>query len=169
MAISRGKQFEWEIKNQLLRVPEISVDRIYDVTTGFVNQNTLCDFIVFKDRILHYFECKAIKGATLNFKSHIRENQWEGLVEKSTIPFVNAGILCWFIDYDKTVFISIDELVKLKKQGKKSFHILKDIDTVPIIKLEGKKRRVFFNYDFETFFRQIYTDFNFSNKFIKNT
>lgn len=77
MGINRGKQFEYVLKKQFEKIPDISVDRLYDITTGYINQNNICDFIVYKDGTLNYFECKAIHGNTLNFKSHIRENQWK--------------------------------------------------------------------------------------------
>ena len=109
MGINRGKQFEQIIQNQFEQLSDISVDRLYDVTTGFKNQNTVCDLIVYKKGTLNYFECKAIHGNTLNFKSHIRKNQWDKLMEKSFIPGVNAGIICWFVDNDSTLFLDIEE------------------------------------------------------------
>lgn len=149
MAINRGKQFENLLKEQFEKIPNISIDRLYDITTGYKNQNNPCDFIVYKDGTLNYFECKAIHGNTLNFKSHIRENQWDKLLKKSWIPGVNAGIICWFIDLDKTYFIDIEYLDYLKEQGNKSFNAISDIDKIPVIEIKGKKKKVFFEYELE--------------------
>ena len=137
MAINRGKQFENLLKEQFEKIPNISIDRLYDITT------------VYKDGTLNYFECKAIHGNTLNFKSHIRENQWDKLLKKSWIPGVNAGIICWFIDLDKTYFIDIEYLDYLKEQGNKSFNAISDIDKIPVIEIKGKKKKVFFEYELE--------------------
>ena len=40
----------------------------------------------------------------------ITKDQWDGLVEKSKIPGVVAGIIVWFIDHDTTTFVPIQEL-----------------------------------------------------------
>lgn len=149
MGINRGKQFEKQLQSQFEKLDNVSIDRLYDVTTGYKNQNNPCDFIVYKNGTLNYFECKAIHGNTLNFKSHIRENQWDKLLNKSKIPGVNAGILCWFIDNDKTLFIDIQYLDMLKENGNKSFNVNIDIHKIPTIEIEGKKKRVLFEYNLE--------------------
>lgn len=161
MGINRGKQFEDKLKEQFETIPNISIDRLYDVTTGFKNQNNICDFIVFKEGTLNYFECKAIHGSTLNFKSHIRDNQWEGLLKKSYIGGINAGIICWFIDFDKTIFIPIQSLQILKEENFKSFNcraatsnLYKELG-VWSYEIEANKKRVFFEYDLELFLEEI--------------
>lgn len=155
MAINRGKQFENLLKEQFEKIPNISIDRLYDVTTGYKNQNNPCDFIVYRAGNLNYFECKAIHGNTLNFKSHIRENQWDKLLAKSKIYGVNAGIICWFIDNDKTIYVDIEYLEMLRESGYKSFNINKDIDKIPLIELEGKKKRILFEYNLKKFLEEI--------------
>ena len=147
--------FENKLKEQFEKISNLSIDRLYDVTTGFKNQNNICDFIVFKEGILNYFECKAIHGNCLNFKSHIRDNQWQGLLKKSYIGGVNAGILCWFVDLDRTLYIDIQYLVLLKSLGNKSFNIYKDIETISTVEIQGIKKRVFFEYNLEDFLKEI--------------
>jgi len=151
MSINRGKQFEDNLKKQFEKVPDTLCLRLYDVTTGYKNQNNICDFIVFNRGTLNLLECKAIHGNTLNFKSHIRDNQWDGLLKSSYIPGVNAGILCWFMDWDITVFLPIEYLQYMLEDGYKSFNIRKDINKIPRIILDGVKKRVFFDYDLEKF------------------
>ena len=146
--INRGKQFENHLKDQFEKLSNVSIDRLYDVTTGFKNQNNICDFIVYRQGTLNYFECKAIHGNCLNFKSHIRPNQWDGLLAKSKINGVNAGIIIWFIDHDITLFVDIQWLDYLiQNYGNKSFNIIKDIKHIPVTIIPGVKKRVFFNYD----------------------
>ena len=122
---------------------------------GYKEINNPCDLIVFKQGVyphirpvLNLFECKAIHGNTLNFKSNIRENQWQKLLEYSQITGINAGVICWFIDHDVTVYLSIEYLQELKESGYKSFNINKDGYDY---KLLGKKKKVFFEYDLEKF------------------
>ena len=132
------------------------MDRIYDVTTGYKNQNNICDLMIYKEGTLNYFECKAVHGNTLNFKSHIRNNQWDGLLAKSFISGINAGIICWFIDVDKTIFLDIQYLEYLAEECEnKSFNIKKDINKIPITEIEGNKKRIFFDYNLEKFLEDI--------------
>lgn len=155
MGINRGKQFEDSLRKQFLDVSDTFVLRLYDVTTGFKNQNNPCDLIIYRNGTLNLFECKAIHGNTLNFKSHIRKNQWNKLLEYSKIGGVNAGIICWFIDNDITVFLDIYWLQELLEKGSKSFNINKDINKFPFIEIEGKKKRTFFDYNLDEFLKEI--------------
>lgn len=111
--------------------------------------------MVYKEGTLNYFECKAIHGNTLNFKSYIRDNQWNGLLAKSFISGINAGIICWFIDVDKTVFLDIQDLQYLSECENKSFNIMKDINKIPVTEIDGIKKRVFFEYNLEKFLEDI--------------
>ena len=155
MGINRGKQFEEHLKSQFEAVPDTLVLRLYDVTTGFKNQNNPCDFIVFKDGTLNLFELKAIHGASLNFKHDIRENQWEKLYKYSKFPTVNAGVICWFIDYDITLFLDMAWLCYLKEKDYKAFNVNRDIEVIPISIIDGTKKRVFFEYDLKKFLEEI--------------
>lgn len=155
MGINRGKQFEDKIQEQLEKIPNISIDRLYDVTMGYKNINNPCDFIVYKYPYILYLECKTTNTSTLNFKSQIRENQLVGLIEKSKIRGVVAGILCWFVKNDKTIFIPIQYINELIQSNKKSFNI-NNFDNTKVIELNGCKKRVFFNYDIKNFFKKIF-------------
>lgn len=154
MSINRGKQFESLIQEQLEKVPEISIDRLYDVTTGYKNQNNPCDFIVYKYPHILYLECKTTNTSTLNFKFQIRENQLAKLTKKSKIEGVVAGILCWFVKNDKTIFIPIQYINELIQSNKKSFNA-NNFDTTKVIELNGYKKRIFFEYDLEDFLRSL--------------
>ena len=160
MAKNRGKDFEKIIEQGITDLPEVSIDRFYDTMGGFKNIATICDYSVYSYPYKFYIELKAIKGNTLNFKSHITETQWNGLLEKASIKGVTAGIIVWFIDNDITAFISIHHLNNLKHKGLKSFH--KDsfeLDSVTaggnVVILKGKKKRVYFDYDFNYFMERM--------------
>lgn len=152
MSINRGKQFEDIIREQFKKIKNVVTIRLYDVTTGYINQNNICDLIVYNEGTLNLIECKAVHGNTLNFKSHIKQNQWDGLLEESYKPGVNAGILVWFIDHDTTLWLDIQYLQTLKEYGYKSFNVNDDSYDY---KLRGIKKRVFFEYDLKSFLKDL--------------
>ena len=158
MGVSRGKQFEDAIKKALLKHPDISFDRFPDPMAGYAGIRNICDFGVYRLPYQYYFECKAFSGNTLNLASAITKDQWDGLVEKSKIPGVVAGIIVWFIEHDTTIFAPIQELKRIRDAGAKSLNVkylaignpLND-DQVLNIRVPGRKKRILFEYDAKTF------------------
>ena len=163
MSVNRGKQFEDVIKQAFLKMPGVSIDRLHDQMTGYkVTSANICDFIVYKKPYEYYIECKSVHGNTLPF-SNITDNQWRGLLEKSKIPGVFAGVICWWIDKDVTLFIPIQLLQAEKNLDHKSIrydygfaHYDKETGKIsPPVTLSGKKKRIFFDYDMTTFFKEV--------------
>lgn len=162
--LNRGKQFEEVIKRAFLKVPEVSIDRLHDQTTGFANSSNICDFIVYKEPYEYYIECKSVHGNTLPF-SNISETQWQGLLEKSRIQGVFAGVICWWIDKDVTAFIPIELLNDLKLDHKSiRYDYIHDyanddndllVHRLKPIEIHGEKKRVFFDYNMIKFFKEI--------------
>ena len=146
MAENRGKQFESIIREQFDAVPNVSVTRLHDQTTGFKGSSNKCDFIFYRYPNQFEIECKSVHGASLAF-ANITDTQWNELLKDSKVPGVIAGILVWFIDKDKTYFIPIHYLQFVRdKTGKKSINY-KDCENGLCHELKGKKKRVFFDYD----------------------
>ena len=165
MAVNRGKQFENVIRKSFERVDGVSIDRLNDNTAGFKGVAGICDFIVYKEPYEYYIECKSVHGASLPFRN-ITDTQWEGLLEKSKIEGVYAGIICWFIDKDVTKFIPIQLLDYMRKfDAVKSYpyqfggYLLDGGkgNEMFAVELKGKKKRVFFDYNMEDFFNDIGT------------
>lgn len=157
MAQNRGKKFEYVIREAFERVPGVSLDRLNDNTAGFKGIAGICDFIVYKEPYEYYIECKSVHGASLPF-SNITETQWNGLLQKSQIEGVFAGVICWWIDKDKTVFIPIQELAFMELVGMKSvrYDAIDDCDgDTTMVEITGKKKRVFFDYDMEKFLNEL--------------
>jgi hypothetical protein len=152
MAENQGKKFENVIKESFLKVPNVSIDRLHDQTTGFKGSQNICDFIVYKEPYEYYIECKSIHGASLPF-SNITDTQWNGLLQKSQIEGVFAGVICWWIDKDVTKFIPIQALQWNKENGYRSIRF--DHNGTSFIEIKGKKKRVFFDYDMEEFLNEI--------------
>ena len=42
---NRGKQFEQVIKDAFLKIPDVSIDRLYDPMAGYAGVKNICDFI----------------------------------------------------------------------------------------------------------------------------
>ena len=155
-----GKEFEGVVRKAFEKVPNVSIDRLHDQTTGWKGSANICDFIVYREPYEYYFECKSVHGNTLPF-SNITDKQWQGMLEKSQIEGVFAGVICWFIDKDKTVFIPIQMLQAMKNHNKKSISheqvtfVSSCGNGYSITIIEGKKKRVFFSYDMEKFLNEI--------------
>jgi len=151
-----GKKFEDVIRESFLKVPGVSIDRLRDAPRKMKNVDNPSDFIVYKYPHEIYVECKSHKGNTLPF-SCIREEQLRGMEEKSLIDGVKAGIIVWYIDHDVTVWIPICDVLCWFKEGNKSINV-KDLSKMKHIVIQGKKKRVYFNYDMEEFLRRLYEE-----------
>lgn len=150
--VNRGKDFEERIRAAFESVHNCSVDRLHDQMSGFAGSSNICDFIIYRKPHQLYLECKACYGNTLNFHN-ITDNQWKGLLEKSKIDGVIAGVVVWFIDHDETVFIPIQALNNSRENGAKSVNIrtAQREFGMNYIPLSGQKKRIFFDYYAEEF------------------
>ena len=147
--MNRGKQFEQIIREDFGKAKNTSVIRLPDPVQGYLGYRNVCDFIVYHYPNQYFIECKTINRDSLPF-SNITKNQWTGMLEMSKIDGVIAGVICWFIPRDTTLFIPIQLLERYKNEGRKSVSY-KD----PWAKrLLGRKKRLFFTYDMEQFFNQ---------------
>ena len=149
-----GKQFEQVIHQAFSKVPDVSIDRLRDAPRKLKGVDNPSDFIVYKKPHEVYVECKSHKGNTLPF-SCIRDEQYRGLEDKSQVEGVIAGVLIWFIDHDITVWIDI-ESVLWWRQYHKSINI-KDLDKIPnTLIVQGKKKRVYFDYSMDQFLNDLF-------------
>ena len=151
-----GKEFELRIKNSLDKPSlNFSLDRLPDQLSGFIGARNISDFQGYGFPFQYYLECKCTYSNTLNFKSAITDDQWRGLTDKSKILGVLAGFCIWFVDYDKTIFVPIQEMNRLRfVENKKSLNI-KDLETIKHFDIAGKKKRLYFDYDSEYFISEL--------------
>lgn len=166
MAVDRGKQFEQVIRQAFECVPDVSVDRLLDPVGGYVGVQNICDFIVYKKPYEYYIECKTVHGSSLRIRGtqeknkygRITNNQWEGMLEKSKIKGVFAGVICWWVDKDVTLFLPIQTLKMCYDEGWKSVNYVKaqTMEVSGVVPLKGTKKRVFFDYDMDAFFREVW-------------
>ena len=167
--VNRGKDFEGQVYDGFNNIDGVSIDRLSDPMAGYAGVKNICDFVVYNYPNQYYIECKSCYGNTMSIHSNdpkkkygnITNNQWEGLLEKSKIPGVRAGILVWFIDHDETFWIDIRLLQKHRDAGNKSISHwcdwvdLSDYCRDKWTRIDGKKRRVLFDYNFIPFFKEI--------------
>ena len=73
-------------------------------------------------------------------------------MQKSKVEGVFAGVLCWFIERDVTLFIPIQSLEKWQNLGHKSvkYDVATETD-LEVFPVDGVKKRVFCEYDFTSF------------------
>lgn len=151
--VSRGKNFEAVVRYAFEDVPDTMVYRLPDQQSYKVGSKNPCDFFVYHKPIFYALECKATNKSSLPF-ANISEYQWTELLKMSHIPGVVAGILCWYVNADTTLFIPIGLLEILKQNGAKSIRY--DADAIGIIPIKGRKKRVFYEYDMQDFFNSVY-------------
>lgn len=155
MGVNRGKDFEDVFKQAVERVPNTSIIRLHDQTTGFTGSKNPCDFIMYHFPFMYAIECKSVHGNRLPF-SNVTDYQWSELNKLSKTHGIIAGIVCWWIDRDVTLFMPIDLLLALKSNGAKSvpYDIAEDKQFYTVT-IKGRKKRVFFEYDLTDFFEEL--------------
>lgn len=164
MSVNRGKDFENVIKEAFERVPDTSVIRLHDQTTGFKGSTNICDYVVYHFPYQYLIECKSVHGNTFSIHSYdpkkkyglITNKQWEGMLEQSKINGVKAGVILWFVEHDSTKYIPIATLQMMYNNDIKSVHYdMKNSWAYPTLELSGQKLRVFYRYDMNDFFNRI--------------
>ena len=165
----RGKSFENVIRDAFDIVPDVSVTRLKDDTFKSKGVKNPCDFIVYHKPYLYAIECKSKHSDLLSIysitkdpnKPHdygdITNGQWEGLLEMSTVKGVYAGVICWWVNQDVTMFLPIQMLKAMRDNGAKSIRYDCDMFVDKNNKMhnatvvKGKKKRVYFDYDMQVF------------------
>lgn len=147
---NRGKQFENQIKQAFENIDGGFIQRLKDTSKRQKGNDNPCDFIAYKQPFLFLLECKSVRKNTLDW-GKIRPNQWDSLLKYDRLPGVICGYLIWFIDHDITVFVPATQLALHKQRGNKSINV-KDLNQLIHCNIEGKKKRVLFNYDLSNLF-----------------
>lgn len=143
---NRGKQFEVKFEEDWLKISGSTIDRLPDIMSGYKSISGICDFIGYHFPNIFYIECKSIKGNTFPL---VNLSQYEKLIEKVGIEGVRVGVVLWYIDHDKVLYVPISSVKKMKEDGKKSINIkmLKEKD-YDMIEIPSVKKRVFLDSDY---------------------
>ena len=146
MPTSYGKQWEQKVKEDFQRIENCSVDRIYDSVSGYKSISNISDFIVYMYPSIYYIEVKSHKGNTFPLTNL---TQYDKLKSKVGIPGVRTGMLLWFIDHDKCVYVPTATVEKMKEDGKKSVNIkMLDTNEYNIKIIPSVKKRTFLTCDY---------------------
>ena len=68
-------------------------------------------------------------------------------MEYKNISGLHAGVILWFSDHDKVLWVPIETFEQLKKEDKKSFNI-KMVGEYKCLELPSKKLRAFMETDY---------------------
>ena len=156
MADNYGKKFEQKLKEDWLKLPNSTIDRLYDPVGGYHGIANISDFIAYCYPNIFYLECKTIKGNTFPF-SNLK--QYDKLCEKIGIKGVNAGVVIWFYEKDVVMYAPIEACKKMKENGEKSINcnkVLNNLYELPynIVIIPSIKRRVFMDSDYSIFLKE---------------
>lgn len=144
---NRGKEFEGKFKEDFLKIsPDVSIDRLYDPSSGYSGIKNICDFICYIYPNIFYIECKSSQGNTWPLANL---TQYDKLLTKVGLPGVRSGVVLWMIDHEVVVYLPVKTVQSMKEAGKKSFNI-KDLakEEFRIIQIPSKKKRVFLDSDY---------------------
>jgi hypothetical protein len=149
-----GKKFESRFAQDWKRCfPDTLIYRLPDQQSGYAGGGSAnpCDFFCFNGDAVLMVECKAHKGASINF-SAIR--QYEKMLDYKGLKKVFPGVVVWFYEKDIVVWVSIEEMEKMVLDGEKSIGLRMIDDKKPykkaynIITLPSKKLRTFMETDY---------------------
>lgn len=146
MAVSRGKQWEERVKNDLLTLPDISLERVADQVTGFKNTSqNVCDFYMYQYPNFFYIECKSTNSNTFG----VDFAQYERLLVRAGRKGVRAGIMLWWVQKQRVAYVPIKTIEKMKADGKRSVNVkMLDSDEYRIIEIPAETKRVFPKCDY---------------------
>ena len=144
MAKNYGKAFEEKFKQDFLRMPGSSIDRLYDVMNGYKSIKQVSDFIGYVKPNIFYLECKSHKGASIPMANI---TQYENLCKKVGLPGVRSGVVIWFYEKDKVFYVPTHTLQILKSEGEKSVG-LRQVGKYRMIEIPSYKKRVFMDSDY---------------------
>jgi hypothetical protein len=149
MATNKGKAWEDKFRQDWRKCfPNTFIFRLKDQMTGYKETSgNPCDFLCFPGNgELFLVECKEHKGASIPFTAI---PQYDRLLEYQGFPGVRAGVVLWLSDKDRVFWISIDEMEKIVKDGKKSIGLKMFEDkSYNIIEIPSVKKRVYLDSDY---------------------
>ena len=146
MAVNRGKDFEAKFKKDFLKIKNSTVDRLYDSVSGYKHISNICDFIGYVYPNIYYLEVKSIHGNTFPFSNL---SQYEKLIDKVGIPGVRSGVVIWFVDHGRVLYVPVSTITTMKKDNKKSVNVNKSIsEGYRIIEIPSIKKRIFCDSDY---------------------
>lgn len=147
MSTNRGKQFEARFAEDWENCfPKQVIVRLHDQMSGLkqASQND-CDYVCFTNKRLFLVECKSHDGSSISFDAI---PQYERLLKYKNKPNVYPGILIWFKQKDKVIWVPIVEAEKIHNSGEKSIG-LRHLEDYKLLDIPSIKLRVFMKTDYQ--------------------
>lgn len=146
MKVNRGKQFEkifkadWEAS-----FPGTFLYRLQDNTSGYYGASrNPCDFIAFPKNRLFLLEVKSHYGNTFPWSDF---RQYDKLLPYAVMPNVVSGVIIWFMDHERVIFVPMETCAQMKQDGLKSININK-LNGYQYVEIPSVKKRVFLQSDY---------------------
>ena len=103
-----------------------------------------CDFICHVNGTLYMLEVKCHYGNTFPFSAL---GQYDTLITYLGLENTEIGVMIWFIDHDKELYVPIETITKMKENGEKSVNIRK-LKDYKVVHIQSTKMRVFLKSDY---------------------
>lgn len=147
MSTQRGKQFEQKFKNDFSKIGGSFIYRLQDIVNGYrTTSANICDFICYIYPNIFLIELKSIGGNTFPITNL---TQFEKLKSFSNIPGLHKGVIIWYTEKDKEIYVPISTIDKMIKDGKKSVNIRTiDEEGYEYLEIPVVKKRVFLDADY---------------------
>ena len=144
---NRAKAFEKRFASDWERTVQDSLCyRLLDVMSGYKAISNAGDYICFKSPSCFIIDCKSTEQNTFS----VNFRQYDQMVKYMNIPGLHCGVIIWFINHDKCVWVPIETFVKLKADDKKSFNVkMIGSDEYFHIEIPSKKIRTYLSSDYE--------------------
>jgi penicillin-binding protein-related factor A (putative recombinase) len=126
---NHGKRFEQDFVASFKGLPDVSIDRFYDIMGFHKNVSNPSDYVAYQYPHQFYFECKSYEGGYIPL-SALSHSQKTKLLAKSKIDGVIAGAVFNFrMEEPETYFVDIQalEVMRLNGQGGITPEIAKSI------------------------------------------
>lgn len=112
-----------------------------------------CDYFCYYKPNMYMIECKTTSGASLPFKN-ISEYQLKSLWESFIKYSIDSYLIVWYYEKERCRAIPISVIKEMIDEGKKSIRY--NYKDSRIVEITGKKKRVYFEWDWKRIFRSVY-------------
>ena len=145
-----AKNFELKVKEDWLKLPNSTIERLYDPVGGYNGVRNISDFIAYAYPQIWFIECKTIKGNTFPFSNL---SQYERLLGKKGIKGVRAGVIVWFYEKDTVLYAPIETIEQMKSDGEVSLNCKNIVDKLykkeyDITVVPSIKKRTYMDSDY---------------------
>ena len=149
-----GKKWENKFASTFEKqFPDKLIYRLPDQQSGYAGEggSNPCDFMCYPGNCVLMVECKAHKGASISFND-IR--QYDKMLDFKGLHKTFPGVVVWFYEKDIVIWVSIEEMEKMRLDGEKSIGLRMIDEKKPykksynIITLPSKKLRTFMETDY---------------------